>query len=301
MADAHHHAAHDHERRRGKAILLGPEQCADDDIATGLQLAVHLHDDAIAQLVEHEHLLRFRETELPREPRVLEAGQRRRAGSAVMTRDEHDVGMCLGHTSRHRAHAPLRDELHVDPRLGIRVLQVVDELRQILDRIDVVVRRRRDQSHIRRRKACLRDPGIHLRTWELSALAGLGSLCHLDLQVGRIDEIFARHAESCRCDLLDRAAPRVAIGVANVARGILAALAGVRLAAEPVHRDRQGLMRFLADRAVRHRAGGEPLENPVERLDVVDRHGRTGRLEPEEPAQRRQVLVLAVNEPGCSP
>ena len=118
VADAHHHAAHHDERRRGEAVLLGAEQRADDDVAAGLQLAVHLHDDAVAQLVEHEHLLRLGEPELPRQPRVLEARQRRRAGAAVMARDQHDVGMRLGDARGHRAHAALGHELHVDPRLA---------------------------------------------------------------------------------------------------------------------------------------------------------------------------------------
>ena len=85
VADAHHHAAHDDERRRGEAVLLRAEQRANHDVAAGLELAVHLHDDAVAQLVQDEHLLRLGEPELPREARVLEAGQRRRARAAVMT------------------------------------------------------------------------------------------------------------------------------------------------------------------------------------------------------------------------
>ena len=66
VADAHHDAAHDDERRRREAELLGAQQRGDDDVAAGLQLAVDLHDDAIAQLVQHQHLLRLGEPELPR-------------------------------------------------------------------------------------------------------------------------------------------------------------------------------------------------------------------------------------------
>ena len=69
MADAHHDAAHHDERRRGEAVLLGAEQRADDHVAAGLHLAVDLHDDAVAQLVEDEHLLRLGEPELPRAAR----------------------------------------------------------------------------------------------------------------------------------------------------------------------------------------------------------------------------------------
>ena len=49
---------------------------------------------------------------------------------------------------------------------------------------------------------------------KLAALAGLGALRHLDLEVVGVDEVLARHAEARRRDLLDRAAPRVAVRIA---------------------------------------------------------------------------------------
>ena len=55
-----------HERRGGEAELLGAEQRGDHDVAAGLQLAVDLHDDAVAQAVAHERLLGLGEAELPR-------------------------------------------------------------------------------------------------------------------------------------------------------------------------------------------------------------------------------------------
>ena len=77
----------DHERRRGEAELLGTEQRGDDDVAAGLQLAVDLHDDAVAHAVEHERLLRLGQAELPRRAGVLERVQRGRAGAAVVPGD----------------------------------------------------------------------------------------------------------------------------------------------------------------------------------------------------------------------
>src|SRR6266567_3998334 len=47
-----------------------------------------------------------------------------------------------------------------------------------------------------------------------------------------------------------------------------AALAGVGPGAEPVHRDGQGLVRLRGDRAVGHRAGGEPAHDARGRLDL---------------------------------
>ncbi len=45
------------------------------------------------------------------------------------------------------------------------------------------------------------------------------------------------------------------------ARFVFPALAGVGLAADAVHGDGQGLVRFLADGAERHRAGSEALHD----------------------------------------
>ena len=116
---------------------------------------------------------------------MLDRTERRSAGAAVVAGDEHHVGMSLGDARGHRAHAHLGDQLDGDARLGIDVLQVVDQLRQIFDRINVMMRRRRDQSHAGDRVAGLGDDRIHLVAGQLAALAGLCALRHLDLQSRR--------------------------------------------------------------------------------------------------------------------
>jgi hypothetical protein len=63
------------------------------------------------------------------------------------------VGMGLGHAGGHRADADLGHQLDRDVGLGVGVLEVEDELGQVLDRINIMVRRRRDQRHARRRMA----------------------------------------------------------------------------------------------------------------------------------------------------
>ncbi len=162
VADPHEDAPADDERCRGEAELLGAEQRGDDDVAPGLDLPVHLDDDPVAKTVEDEGLLGLGEPELPRTAGVLEARQRRGAGAAVVPRDEDDVGVRLAHARRDRADADLGDELDVDPGLRVGVLEVVDELGEILDRVDVVVRRRRDEPDARRRVPGLGDPRVDL-------------------------------------------------------------------------------------------------------------------------------------------
>ena len=63
--------------------------------------------------------------------------------------DQHHVGMRFGDARGDRAHAHFGHQFHRNARPRIDVLQIVDELRQIFDGIDVVMRRRRNQAHAR--------------------------------------------------------------------------------------------------------------------------------------------------------
>jgi len=266
VAHAHHDAAGDHEGGGGEAELLGTEECGDHDVTAGLQLAVGLHDDPVPQVVQHEGLLGLGEAQLPRRTGVLERRQRAGAGAAVVAGDEDDVGVRLGDARRHGPHAHLRDELDVDARRRVGVLEVVDELGEVLDGVDVVVRGRGDEADTRGRVPGPGHPRVDLRTGELATLARLRALGHLDLDVVRVREVVGGDAEPAGGDLLDRAAPlRVVQPV-----GVLPALAGVRLGAEPVHRDGEGLVGLGGDGAVAHRAGGEPLHDLADRLDLLD-------------------------------
>ena len=72
MADPHHDAAGDHQRRAGEAEFLGAEQGRDEDVAAGLELAVGLHHDPVPQLIAEQRLLGLGQAELPRRARVLD-------------------------------------------------------------------------------------------------------------------------------------------------------------------------------------------------------------------------------------
>ena len=181
--------------------------------------------------------------------------------------------------------------------LRVRAAQVVDQLLEVLDRVDVVVRRRRDEPDAGRRVADRADVLVDLVAGELAALAGLCSLRHLDLKLVGVDEVVDRDAEAPGGDLLDRRAPAVAVGVGLEAHRVLAALARVRLAAEAVHRDRERLVGLARDRAEAHRAGAEALDDLARGLDLLERN----RLAPrgpqlEQPAQRGVARRFVVDD-----
>src|SRR3546814_6202920 len=168
--------------------------------------------DVCSSDLERENLIDFGQAHFPRRAGIFDAGLGRGAGAASVARDEDDVGVRLGDPGSHRADARRADQLHADARLRIDLLQVVDELRQILDRIDVVVGRRADQRDAGRRVAQPRDELGDLEARKLAALAGLGALCDLDLDLVARAAIFGGYAETAARDLLDVAVGVVAIG-----------------------------------------------------------------------------------------
>lgn len=78
---------------------------------------------------------------------------------------------------------PPSHQLDADSRRRVDLVQVEDELRQVLDGVDVVVGGGRDQRHPGLRRAQGRDVLRDLRPRELAALPGLGALAHLDLNL----------------------------------------------------------------------------------------------------------------------
>ena len=99
-----------------KPYSSAPSSAAIDDVTAGLHGAVDLNRDPVPQTVEHQRLLRLGQADLPRHAGVLERGQRRRAGAAVVAGDEHDVGVGLRDAGGDRPHAGLGDQLDVHAR-----------------------------------------------------------------------------------------------------------------------------------------------------------------------------------------
>ena len=133
---------------------------------------------------------------------------------------------------------------------------------------------------------------------QLAALAGLGALGHLDLQLVGVDEVVDGHAEAPGGHLLDGRAPQVAVVVAREAPRVLPALARVRAPAEAVHGDGQRLVGLGGDRAQRHRAGGEALDDLLGRLDLVQRDRLAIAAEGQQPAQRGPARGVGVDQLG---
>ena len=245
VADTHHHTAHGHEGRGGETEFLGAEECGDGHIPAAHQLAVRLDHDPAPKPVSKERLMSLRKAQLPGKARIVDGALRRRAGSAVIAGDQNHLGARFGHACGDSPDAGFRHQLHRDPGIFIGIFQIIDELRQILDGIDVMVRRRRDQAHAGRGMSGLRDPGVYLPCRQMSALSGLRALSHFDLDLGGADQIPAGHTEPAAGHLFDGRAAVVFRSRRIQTVLALAALAGIGFPVEHIHGKGQRLMGLL--------------------------------------------------------
>src|SRR6266851_675242 len=147
--------------------------------------------------------MRFAQTDFPRKTRVFDGGQGRGAGSTVVSADGDDVGARLGDARGDDADSGAGYKLYADARARIDGAQVVDQLGEVFDAVNVVVRGRRNQRRAGRGVADARNVLADFLRGELAALAGLGALRHFDFKFLGVDEIIGGDSEAAGGDLLD--------------------------------------------------------------------------------------------------
>ena len=280
VADTQVFAAERHHGAGAKTEALGAENGCLDDVQTRFEATVHLQPHLVTQAVGDQRLLGLGQPQLPGGAGVFDRGEGARAGAAVVAGDGDEVRIGLGHAAGDGANAGLGHQFHRHQAAWVDLLDVEDELGQILDGVDVVVGRRRDQGHAGHRVTQLGDLGRHLVTGQLAPFAGLGPLSHLDLHHVGVHQVVGGDAKAPRCHLLDA---RILLGAE--ALGILAAFTRVALAAEPVHGHRQRLVGFRAQRADGHGGGVEAGEQLGSRLHLLQRHRIVDLLQGEQIAQ----------------
>ena len=215
-----------------------------------------------------------------------------------------------------QTHSPLIAEIEVKRRGDVRraklyymrerrgkaariidVLEIVNELREILYRVDVVMRWRRYQANARRGMAHPGNGLVDLVPRKLTALPRLRALGHLDLNLVCIDEILGADAEAPRGNLLDRRTRRVAIGERHEALGFLASLAAVGACAKAVHGNGERGVGFVGERPEGHRTGCESLDDGARGLDFLDGQRLVSQPQLEQSAQIHRPVAVLVDEP----
>ena len=148
----------------------------------------------------------------------------------------------------------------------------MDQLLEILDRVNIVVGRRADQPHTGCRVA---DPGdnlVHFVAGELASFTRLGSLGDLDLELIGIGQIPHGDTEATRGHLFDGRALGISTRERYKTLRVFTALAGVGFSADAVHGQSQGFVSFRGDRAETHGPGAEALDDLAGRFHLFQRN-----------------------------
>ena len=142
-------------------------------------------------------------TKLPWKSRIIDGVSRSRSSTAVIGGYQDYLSTCLGNTSCDRSHTSFGYQFYRDPGVGVGVFQIIDQLRQILDGVNIVMRWRGDQGNTGGGMSGLRYPRIYLFARKLSALTRLCALCHLDLDLFGADQVAGGDTETSGCHLFD--------------------------------------------------------------------------------------------------
>mmetsp|Transcript_17676 Transcript_17676/g.41550 ORF Transcript_17676/g.41550 Transcript_17676/m.41550 type:complete len:260 (+) Transcript_17676:2909-3688(+) len=203
VALAHHDAAHGNERCSGKAKPLCAKKCCNHHITARPELAISLQGHTAPQAIENQGLMCFGQTNLPWSPGMLDARPLGGSSTTIAAADQDVVSFALGNSSRHNTYTDLTDELDTHTCIRVGILEVENQLSQVLNGVDVVVRRGRDESNSRGGVSSLRDASLHLLARKLSSLTRLGALGHFDLELLGIRQILHCNTKASRSDLLD--------------------------------------------------------------------------------------------------
>ena len=140
MTLADHDTAHGDERRGADTIFLSAQHGRHDNVAARAKATIRTQSNLIPEVVQREHLMGFGKADLPWKARKLDRGLRGGARTADIACDQDDIGLRLRDTGSDRANARASNKLNADAGHRVDLFQVIDELSEVLDRIDVVVR-----------------------------------------------------------------------------------------------------------------------------------------------------------------
>ena len=181
LAAAADRAAEADHRQRAEADPVGAEAVQFDDVMTGPVAAVGPDLDPVADPGLHQRPVDGAGADVRGQADVAQRVLARGSGAALEAGEGDDVGARLGDAEADRADVRHHRDLDRDTHVGVDGLQLVDQLGEVLDRVEVVIVGRRDQvragSGVTGRGDLLRD----LLPGQVPTLAGLRALADLDL------------------------------------------------------------------------------------------------------------------------
>src|SRR5262249_17626905 len=142
MALPGHHASDGQQRGRAKAEFVSSQNRCEHDIARKLQASVHAEREARTEASANQSVMCFAQTDFPRQTCVFDRREWGRTRAAVVSTDGNYVSSSFRNSCRNDAYARSGNKLHANPRPRVHRAQIVNQLRQVFDAVNVMMRRR---------------------------------------------------------------------------------------------------------------------------------------------------------------
>src|SRR3984893_6530900 len=153
MALPRHDAANRQQRSGPKSKFVSAQNGRQNNIACKFQASVHAERETRTEASANQSVMCFAQPNFPRQTRILDRRKWRRSGSTVVAADGDDVGASLRNTRGNNSYSRAGHQLHADSRVGIYRPQIMNQLRQVFDTVNIMMRWRRNQRRSRRRVA----------------------------------------------------------------------------------------------------------------------------------------------------
>src|SRR5262249_37826682 len=239
-----HHATDCYYRGGSEPEFVRAQHCSDYHVATCFQPSINSQPDPVAKSVEQQHLLSLSQTQLPRGAGVLYRAEGRRPGSPVVSGNMNDFCVSLCDTGSNCANSRFRYELDRYSSARVHLLQVINELCQIFDRVNVVMRWRGDQCDSGHRVSQGSNFGGDLMARPLSRPPPVLPLRDFDFQLVGRNKISRRYAKPRRSHLFYSAVGVVLTGIVAEPIRVFSTFPTVAASADPVHCDSDRLVCF---------------------------------------------------------
>ena len=258
------------KRSCSKAPFFSTKQTSNSNITTSSDLTISLDNNTATKIVQNQSLVSLSKTKLPWKTSIFDTSPSRGTSTTIVTRDQDVIGLGLGDTRSNDTDTNLGNELDRDARSRVGALQIVDQLLEILDGVDVVVRRRRDETDTRGGVTGAGNGTRDLVARQLTTFTRLSTLSHLDLQLIGIGEVVGGtpNRPEAICLMAERMVSP--FSMRQAALGIFTTFTSVGLAAESVHGNSESGVRLHGDGTVGHGTSDESADNLSPWLDLVD-------------------------------
>ena len=209
-------------------------------------------------------------TKLPRKTCIVDWTSRCCSGTSIISRDKDNCCPGFCNTGCYSTYSGLWNKLNWYSRIFITILQVIDKLSQVLDRIDVMMWRRWDKTYTRCWMSCLCNPWINLSSRKMSSLTRFCSLCHLNLDFLCTYKITRCYTKTTWCNLLYCWTSVLRLSCSKESVKTLTTLTTVWFTMKMIHCNGKCFMCLLWNRTVRHCSCLKSLNNLVNTLNLID-------------------------------